>query len=97
MEPQVSNNENIQEASESGLFSFAEADSESMVQEPAVVPSEIASSNWLESEGERDSLDSGTGLFSFGSDHSADSPQPADVVDESNDDSGYSLGLGEPD
>ena len=96
MEPQVSNNENIQEASESGLFSFAEAESESMVQEPAVVSSEIASSSGLESEGERDSLDGGTGLFSFGSDHSADSPQPADVVDESDDDSGYSLGLGEP-
>ena len=36
-------------------------------------------------------------VFSFGSDQSADSSLPADVVDESDDDAGYSLGLGEPD
>ena len=42
MEPQASNIENIQETSESGLFSFAEAESESMVEESAVLPAEMA-------------------------------------------------------
>ena len=55
MEPQVSNNENIQKALNLDC-SLAEAESESMVQEPAVVSSEIASSSGLESEGERDLL-----------------------------------------
>jgi len=97
VKPPASNAEHLLDATDSGLFSFAEAQPDSVVQQPDVLPADIPSSSPLASETEDDSPDVGPGLFSFGSDQSADSSQPADVVDESDDDAGYSLGLGEPD
>jgi len=95
--PETSNSENFQEATESGLFSFAQAESEDSGHPSMNLPDHSIDLNKSPSEANDELQNVGGGIFSFGSAQLAESSQSDDVVDESEDDSGYSLGLGEPD
>ena len=88
--------EDLKESAGSSLFSFS-AD-QGVEPEPETASNDTPSALGIDPQPEAsDHEDAGSGLFSFASDPGlASEAKPRDVVIESDSDSGYSLGLGEP-